>query len=349
MRAVDRIRQDHNSALRLVLDRTPSEPAADQLPLQSPRGDEFLLDAYSRAVCAAVERVSPAVVHLSVGHKISRRQARGTGSGFVVAPDGYALTNSHVVHEANEIEVSLPDGNTCAAALVGDDPDTDLAVIKLAAGGLPFVALGDSGAVRAGQLAIAIGSPYGFQHTVTAGIVSALGRSMRAQSGRLIDNIIQTDAALNPGNSGGPLTNSRGEVIGVNSAVILPAQGICFAIASNTAQRVAALLIKDGRVRRSYLGVAGQNVRLHRRIVRHYDLASESGVLAASIEAGSPAARANLREGDIIIGFGDLVIASVDDLHRALTGERIASAHLLTVVRKTERLAIEVFPEESKG
>jgi S1-C subfamily serine protease len=332
-------------SLKLVLDNDP--PASSERGAPIRQADAALLDAYSHAVSAVVEKVSPAVVHLNVRRPVGGREAQGGGSGFVIAPDGYALTNSHVVHKASHIEVSLPEGGTYTAQVVGDDPDTDLAVVKLPANGLAFLSLGDSALVKVGQLAIALGSPYGFQHTVTAGIVSALGRSMRAQSGRLIDNVIQTDAALNPGNSGGPLMNSRGEVIGVNSAVILPAQGICFAIAANTAQRVAALLIKEGRVRRGYLGVAGQSVRVHRRIVRHYDLPAETGVQVASVEPRSPAQRAGLREGDIIVEFGGEAVADVDDLHRALTGERIARAHLLGVIRNTEKISIEVVPDDS--
>ena len=342
---------DAKPTLRLVLTKEQSaEP--QRLAERAPADDLQLLDAYSNAVMHAVDRVSPAVVHLDVRRPVqvrgAARDARGNGSGFIITPDGYALTNSHVVHKASAIEVNLPDGSTCPGTLVGDDPESDLAVIKMPGAALSFVTLGDSQAVRVGQLAVAIGSPYGFQHTVTAGIVSATGRSMRAQSGRLIDNIIQTDAALNPGNSGGPLVNSRAEVIGVNSAVILPAQGICFAIAANTAQLVAAWLIKEGRVRRGYLGIAGQNAPLHRRIVRHYDLPAESGVLVAGIEQDSPGSRAGLKEGDIIIALGKVVITCVDDLHRCLTGERIRASTALSVIRRTEKLDLAIVPEESK-
>jgi S1-C subfamily serine protease len=254
--------------------------SSDNFAFSESEKDADLLDAYSDAVTGAVDKVSAAVVHLAVKRRAGARQKNsegaGQGSGFVITPDGYALTNSHVVHGMQSISVSLPDGSSAAADLVGDDPDTDLAVVKIHGNNFPHVLLDDSRSVRVGQVAIAIGSPYGFQHTVTAGIVSATGRSMRAQSGRLIDNIIQTDAALNPGNSGGPLLNSRGKVIGVNSAMILPAQGICFAIASNIAQHVAAWLIKEGRIRRGYLGIGGQNVSVHRRIVRFYDLSIET-------------------------------------------------------------------------
>ena len=264
-------------------------------------GDDELLDGYSKTVTRAVETVGPTVVNIRV-HKARRAGPRGpesggTGSGFVIAPDGFILTNSHVVHDADTLEVTLADGLAFAADLIGEDPETDLAVVRINASQLAHARLGDSRTVRAGQIAIAIGSPFGFQQTVTAGVVSALDRSMRSQSGRLIDNVIQTDAALNPGNSGGPLVNSRGEVIGVNTAIILPAQGICFAIASNTAEFVAAWLIKEGRIRRSWIGVIGQNVPIHRRVVRFHRLAADFGVLVAGIEPGSPASRAGLRVG----------------------------------------------------
>nr|MBA3766449.1 trypsin-like peptidase domain-containing protein [Acidobacteriota bacterium] len=275
------------------------------------------------------------------------QEERGSGSGFVFTPDGFILTNSHVVHQARRIETTLADGRRFEAVLVGDDPETDLAVIRINASNLMPAALGDSQTIRAGQLAVAIGNPYGFQCTVTAGVVSALGRSLRSRTGRLIDDIIQTDAALNPGNSGGPLVSSRGEVIGVNTAMILPAQGICFAIAINTAKFVAGRLIKDGRIRRSYIGVAGQNVPLHRRIVRFYDLRSESGILVVSIDDESPAQRAGLQEGDVIVNYAGQAVAGIDDLHRLLTDERVGEKSPLVVIRRTEKLSLEIVPQES--
>ena len=318
-------------------------------------GDAELLDAYSRAVVHAVEAVSPSVVNIEVrqqepsggGRRGPRGRVDAGGSGFVFTPDGFVLTNSHVVHGAIRIDVTLADGAHAPADLVGDDPDTDLAVLRISARDLAAAPLGESGTLRPGQLVIAIGNPFGFQTTVTAGVVSALGRSLRSRSGHLIDNVIQTDAPLNPGNSGGPLANSRGEVVGVNTAVILPAQGLCFAIAMDTARFVASQLIKDGRIRRGYLGVAGQTVPLTRRVARLLGLESASGVLVASVEPGSPAERAGVHERDVIVAFDDRPITSVDALHRVLTEGRIGVAARLTVLRPTERRELTIVPAES--
>ena len=335
----------------LLLDESLSGPEFDRPSIAPPRDDGVLLDEYSRTIVSAADRVGPAVVNIDIKQRLdSRRGPRevgGSGSGFVIAPDGFSLTNSHVVHDANQIAVSLPDGREYPAQLVGDDPDTDLAVIRIDAPHLAHVRLADSESLRVGQVVIAIGNPLGFQASVTAGVISALGRSMHAQSGRLIDNIIQTDAALNPGNSGGPLVNSAGEVIGVNTAMIRPAQGICFAIASNTAKFVAGWLIRDGKIRRSYIGVAGQNVPLHRRIVRFYNLPLETGVLVVSVEKDSPAQRAGLREGDLIIAFNEQPIGSIHELHKMLMGEQIGVEAKLLIIRHTEKLVLAVTPAES--
>jgi S1-C subfamily serine protease len=306
--------------------------------------DADLLDTYSSAVTAAVRKVRPAVVHIAVTQS-GAKPASGSGSGFVITPDGYVLTNSHVVSRASALVVSLPDGRESSAKPVGDDPDSDLAVIRLDAPVDDWTVLGDSRRVEVGQVAIAIGSPYGFQHTVTSGIVSALGRSMRSQAGRLIDDVIQTDAALNPGNSGGPLVDSRGEVIGVNTAVILPAQGICFAIGANTARLIAGWLITEGRVPRARIGVGGENVPISRRYVRHFGLEHESGVRAVQVERGGPAHKAGLRDGDLIIGLGEDIISGVDDLHRLLTGHEAVRHTVLKVIRRTERLDLAILPE----
>ena len=304
-----------------------------------------LLDAYSTAVITAAEIITPSVVNVEVS---SQRKQRGGGSGFLFTPDGFILTNSHVVTGAATIEVTLADGTRCAASVVGNDPHSDLAVLRVSAPNQTPAQLGDSDSIKPGQLVVAVGNPLGFQATVTAGVVSALGRTMRAQSGRLIDSVIQTDAALNPGNSGGPLVNARGEVIGVNTAVIRPAQGICFAIAINTAKFVAARLIRDGRVARSYIGVAGQSAPLHRRVVRFYNLDVETGVLVLSVEKQSPAETAGLQEADVIVAFGEKPVATVDDLHRMLTEEEIGKASTLTVIRRTEKVLLTVVPVSGK-
>jgi S1-C subfamily serine protease len=335
----------------------PVSRSADASPEASvaatPEPDAELLDAYSRTVASAVDRVAPAVIKIDVQYP-STAGARagqprgGSGSGFVFTPDGFALTNSHVIHGATRIEASLADGRRVPAALVGDDPHTDLAVIRLDAPNLTPAQLGDSQVIRPGQIAVAIGNPYGFQATVTAGVVSALGRSLNANSGRLIEDVIQTDAALNPGNSGGPLVNSRGEVIGVNTAIIQAAQGICFAIAINTAKVIAARLIRDGRVRRSFIGIAGQTVPLLTRVVRYFGLTSDRAVLIVGVEAGSPAARAGLREGDLLVRFADVPIKGIDDVLRLLTEERVGRPVEAQVVRGTQLLTLALTPAESK-
>jgi len=335
---INRIRRPHVLAAAETAGNkqapVPSAPAKD---------DIALLDDYSRTIVSAVDRVTPSVVNIESRANGSRG---GSGSGFIIAPDGFILSNSHVVHGAREIVVNLSDGRESRAQLVGDDPDTDLAVIRVDAAQLSHVRLADSETLRVGQIAIAIGNPLGFQASVTAGVISALGRSMHAQSGRLIDNIIQTDAALNPGNSGGPLANSAGEVIGVNTAVIRPAQGICFAIASNTAKFIAGWLIKEGRIRRGYIGVAGQTSPLHRRVARFYHLANESGAMVVSVEKGSPAEQSRIRPDDVIVALNDEPIASVHDLHKKLVGDRIGTPCKLTVLRGTEQLTIYVTPAE---
>jgi S1-C subfamily serine protease len=322
-----------------------------------PLSDGDLLDVYSRSVITAAERVSPSVVNIYVhknqegrrpNHYRFPEELQGSGSGFIFTPDGFILTNSHVVHRTDKIEVTLPDGRHFQADPVGDDPDTDLAVVRINGPNLLPAPLGDSQKIRVGQLVIAIGNPYGFQYTVTSGVISALGRSLRSISGRLIDNVIQTDAALNPGNSGGPLVTSQGEVVGVNTAMILGAQGICFAIGINTAKFVAGKLIKEGRIRRSYIGLGGQNVQIHRRLIRFFHLPVESGILVVSVERDSPARRAGLSEGDIIIAFDGQPVAGIDDLHKVLTEEKVGVGTPLTIIRRAERMVLDIVPDESK-
>jgi S1-C subfamily serine protease len=340
-------------ALRLVAGQDTQNTSTSQAIVSS---DDSLLDAYSAAVTAAAERVSPSVVNVEISQTPDHRQPspsrspmelRGSGSGFIFTPDGFILTNSHVVHRATKLGVTLSDGRSFEAHLIGEDPETDLAVIRINAAGLVPAVFGDSKSIRVGQLVVAIGNPYGFQCTVTAGVVSALGRSLRSQAGRLIDDVIQTDAALNPGNSGGPLVTSRGEVIGVNTAVILPAQGLCFAIAINTAKYVAGLLIRDGKIRRGHIGVAGQNVMLHRRLIKSHNLAVTSGILVISLEAEGPAQRAGLRVGDVIVACGGHPVAGIDELHRLLTEEQVGAKVELTLLRDGEKLALGIVPEES--
>jgi S1-C subfamily serine protease len=316
----------------------------------TPLPDAALLDAYSKAVIGAVDKVGPAVVHLKVEHAIKGRTTHGSGSGVIVAPDGLVLTNSHVVHGAARVEVATTDGRTLGARVLGDDPDTDLALVRIdAAVHLPAARLGDSQRLRPGQLVIAIGNPLGFESTVTAGVVSALGRSLRASTGRLIDDLIQTDAALNPGNSGGALVTSAGEVVGINTAVIMGAQGICFAVASNTAQLVLGQLVRHGRVRRAVLGVAGQRTAIPRRMARFFGLMQDHGVSVSNVEADSPAAQAGIQPGDIIVTLDGAMITGVDDLLRRLSGEHVGRSIDISIIRGTAMKQITVVPAERKA
>lgn len=311
-----------------------------------------IFDSYSRTVVGVSERVSPSVVKIEIEQKGRNFRGRqmpnqtGTGSGFIFTPDGFILTNSHVVHNASKINVVMQNGNRYQADLIGNDSDTDLAVIRINASNIVATKLGASNRLKVGQLAIAIGNPFGFQTTVTAGVISALGRSLRANSGRLIDDIIQTDAALNPGNSGGPLVNSLGEVIGVNTATIISAQGLCFAIAIDTAKFVGARLIRDGKIRRSYIGIAGQNVPIPRQFVRYYNLPNENGILVISMENDTPARRAGIQEGDTIISFASEIVEGIDELNRLLTDEKVETRQKITVLRRTEKLELEITPLE---
>lgn len=343
-----------NRAFRLVSNQNGEGIGASQVGAPS---DDNLLDAYSAAVIAVAEKVSPSVVNIEVKQSLDHRhpsssgrpaELRGSGSGFVFTPDGFILTNSHVVNRATKLAATLSDGRSFEAHLIGEDADTDLAVLRINADGLAPVALGDSRSIRVGQLAVAIGNPYGFQCTVTAGVVSALGRSLRSQSGRMIDDVIQTDAALNPGNSGGPLVNARGEVISVNTAVILPAQGLCFATSINTAKHVAGLLIRNGKIRRGHIGVAGQNVPLPRRLTLLHNLPFASGVLVISLVANGPAQRAGLREGDVIVGYAGEPVASIDELHKFLTEEQVGTKVELTLLRSGGKVRLDVVPEAAE-
>ena len=302
--------------------------------------DDELLDAYSQAVTAAVDIVAPAVVKI---------ESRGGGSGFVFTPDGLILTNAHVVERAPAISAILPDGRRCSATLIGADDDTDLAVLKVSASDLRPVALGETRRLRVGQIVIAIGNPFGFQHTVTAGVVSATGRSLRSRTGRLMSGLVQTDAALNPGNSGGPLVNTHGEVMGINTAVIAPAQGISFAVSADTARLVVPLLLRDGRVRRSYLGIGGQDVPLPRVLVRHHHLPANTGVLVTDVLREGPASRARLRGGDLIVRLADQTVERTDDLHRLLTGELAGTPVPLHILRGTELLEIAIEPADRES
>jgi len=337
---------------RFTLDNSASPGVGPARPTDG--SETAALDAYSAVVVGVCERVGPAVANIEVVRRVAGRgggprEVHGNGSGFAFTHDGYLLTNSHVVHGARELRVTFPDGRAYEADLIGEDPDTDLAVVRVGAEPPPPVTLGTSRGLRVGQLAVAIGNPYGFQCTVTAGVVSALGRTLSAPSGRLIHDVIQTDAALNPGNSGGPLTDSRGEVIGVNTAIIPGAQGLCFATAIDTATWVVSQLFRHGKVRRGYIGVSGANVPLPRRFVRYHDLDVESGVRVIGVEPGSPAHDAGLDQGDIIVDFDGTPVTGVDDLHRLLDAERIGKPTTLTVLRRTELREIPLTARELPG
>ena len=349
--------QEISSSLPSSSSASPDSNLTAQ-PFNADGADAALLDAYSQAVVGAAEKIGPSVVKIEVTHEVKDRSGRtqerqGGGSGFVFTPDGLLLTNSHVVHGATRIHVSFADGRRFPAYTIGDDAATDLAVVRVdvpshESSVLVAAPLGDSQKLRVGQLAIAIGNPYAFQHTVTAGVVSALGRSLRSYSGRLIEDVIQTDASLNPGNSGGPLVTSSGSVVGVNTATIMGAQGLCFAIGINTAKFVASRLLQQGRIRRSYIGVEAQTTPLHRRVVRFYDLPQESGVVVVAVTDGSPAKRAGLQEGDVIVALEGKPVAGVDDLHRLLTDARVGVSSGLTVLRRTGKLELQVVPEEAR-
>jgi S1-C subfamily serine protease len=314
---------------------------------------ENLLDAYSQAVVTVAERLGPTVVSIKTTQEVKARTPKGVvpfdmtggGSGVIITPDGYILSNSHVVHNTKGLEVSLSDGRTLPAQVVGEDPDTDLGVIRIPASNLPTAVLGDSDKLKVGQLVVAIGNPFGFQATVTAGVVSATGRTMRGQTGRLIENIIQTDAALNPGNSGGPLVDSRGSVVGINTAIIQYAQGICFAIPINTARWVIGLLIRDGRIQRGYLGIMGQNKPLNKFELRRYSLNNESGVEVHQVVKESPAERAGIRVGDIIVSINENTLQSVDDIHRYLAKVAVGTSLNIAVLREGKKLELNARAE----
>jgi S1-C subfamily serine protease len=332
---------------RTLRDETAAEGAPS--PISAGKREIEALDAYSRVVVTAAERISPSVVHIEAHHNGNGR-AGGSGSGFIFTPDGFVITNSHVVHGAVRLSVTLADGRRLSGHLIGDDPGTDAAVLRIDADDLMPATLAASEELLVGQLVLAVGNPYGFQRTVTAGVVSALGRSLRSQDGRLIDNVIQTDAALNPGNSGGPLVNSAGEVVGVNTATIMGAQGLCFAIAIDTVKFVIMQLMRDGRVRRSYIGVGGQSVPLLRKVVRYHHLERDGGVLVISVEAGSPAQQAGLREGDVIVAFDGRSVGCLDDLLRLLSAAGIGRATEVELLRNgVEKLSFPIVPVETKA
>ncbi len=330
-----------------------SDPGSLNSSVETRPTEAEILDAYSQTVIMAVERIGPAVVSVGLAmrapEQLKRRgvsEIRGVGSGVIITPDGYVLTNSHVVQSAERIEVRLQDGRDFSARIVGNDPHSDLAVLSILESGLPTAELGDSSQLRVGQLVVAIGNPLGFQTTVTAGVISALGRTLRAQTGRVIENVIQTDAALNPGNSGGPLVDSRGRVIGINTAIIAGSQGICFSTPINTAKWVASQLIHEGRVRRSYLGVSGQTITLDRRLIVRYRIKSHTAVLVTEVQPDSAAANARIKPGDIIIQLGDISIASTDDLQLSLARHPIGGPLAIDIIRNQERSTLKAYPTE---
>jgi S1-C subfamily serine protease len=309
------------------------------------------MDLYSQIIINAVEIAKDAVVKIDVlkKDKQGKKTPAGSGSGFLFSSDGYLFTNSHVVNGAEQIKLNFSDGREHEAQLIGEDPDSDLALLKTDATGLTTAKLGDSSSIRIGQLVVAIGNPYGYQHTVTSGVVSALGRTLRTQTGRLIDNVVQTDAALNPGNSGGPLIDTDGQVVGVNTATIRGAQGLCFAIGINTATSILPELIQEGRVRRAYLGLMTQTVDLHSRVIQFHHLKNRRGLFVVSVETGSPAEKAGIREGDFIVAFCDRNVESSDDLFRLLTKDKIGAFQYITVLRNQQKLDLRVTPKENNA
>ncbi len=335
------------------LEQILSESNGTQRAAVSPSADSEALDAYSQAVIGAVEHIGPSVVSVGIARRapeeLQRRglpELRGAGSGVIIAPDGYVLTNSHVVRSAERIELHLQDGRTLPASVVGDDPHSDLALLRALDSGLPAADLGESSRLRVGQLVVAVGNPLGFQATVTAGVISALGRTLRTERGRLIENVIQTDAPLNPGNSGGPLVDFRGQVIGINTAVIAGSQGICFAIPVNAAKWVVSGLIREGRVRRAYLGIIGQTVNLDRRLALRYRLGTPSAVRVAEVQPDTAAERAGIRPGDLIVTLGGSSIVSLDDLQLTLGRHRLGEPLAGQIIRNGERITFEVRPAE---
>jgi S1-C subfamily serine protease len=322
-----------------------SDSLTESLPKQSvPVPELELLDAYSRAVAATVRQAGPAVVHIQA--RSEKKGMGGSGSGFLISPDGFVMTNSHVVHGADEVRAQTPDGRESHADVIGDDPDTDLAVVRIDLPELHYLRFADSDKITVGQIAIAIGNPLGLDNTVTAGIVSAMGRTFPSRTGRLIDNVLQTDAALNPGNSGGPLLDTRGRVIGVNTAIIPAAQGICFAIGSKTAEFIASWLIKEGRIRRGHIGVAGQDVSIHERVARFHQLRQRSGILVHTVEKDSAAAEAGVEQNDILIWLDHEELRSVHELHRLLVLREPNRKSRLTVLRKHELVHLWITPRE---